>query len=135
MENKLVRNPKETSQSPQTYDCEIYNVLVGWVPFTADKDDVEKHGREIYQIIVEDSAGEIEAFDYAAHWLQQFEKIKGELLQESEVSNQAYAELSEEEKNVLSSYRAELKALEYDGTEEFTAWPQKPNFIGNNNAI
>jgi hypothetical protein len=131
MENKLVRNPKETADSPQTYDCEIFNVLVGWVPFTADKDDVEAHGREIYQIIVEGIAGEIEVFNYAGHWAQQFEKTKSELLRESEVSNQVYAELSEEEKAVLYAYRAELKALEYDDTgEEFTAWPTKPNFLG-----
>ena len=29
-------------------DCEILHPVFGWVPFTADADDVDAHGRVIY---------------------------------------------------------------------------------------
>lgn len=32
-------------------DCEINHPQFGWIPFTADPDDVEPHGREIWQAI------------------------------------------------------------------------------------
>lgn len=32
-----------------TIDCEINHPVYGWIPFTADPNDVEEHGREIYK--------------------------------------------------------------------------------------
>ena len=32
-------------------DCEINHPQFGWIPFTADPDDVEPHGRAIWQAI------------------------------------------------------------------------------------
>lgn len=34
-------------------DCEINHPVYGWIPFTADPNDVEPHGREIYAIALE----------------------------------------------------------------------------------
>lgn len=31
-----------------TIDCEIDHPQFGWIPFTADPDDCEQHGRDIY---------------------------------------------------------------------------------------
>jgi len=33
------------------FDCEIEHPMFGWIPFTADPDDSEPHGREIWQAI------------------------------------------------------------------------------------
>lgn len=33
------------------YDCEIEHPVFGWIPFTADKNDVEPHGRVIWAAI------------------------------------------------------------------------------------
>lgn len=33
-------------------DCEINHPKFGWIPFTAMKDDVEPHGREIYEYAI-----------------------------------------------------------------------------------
>lgn len=33
------------------FDCEILHPKEGWIPFTADPDDVEPHGRAIWQAI------------------------------------------------------------------------------------
>lgn len=33
------------------FDCEINHPQFGWIPFTADPNDVEPHGREIWAAI------------------------------------------------------------------------------------
>jgi hypothetical protein len=33
------------------YDCEIQHPVFGWIPFTADPNDVEGHGRAIWAAI------------------------------------------------------------------------------------
>jgi hypothetical protein len=35
------------------FDCEIEHPQFGWIPFTADKNDVEPHGREIYEALLQ----------------------------------------------------------------------------------
>lgn len=42
----LVRNPAFTADG--RIDCEIEHPVYGWIPFTADPNDVEGHGPEIY---------------------------------------------------------------------------------------
>ena len=41
-----VRNPVFTADN--RIDCEIEHPTYGWIPFTADPNDVELHGREVY---------------------------------------------------------------------------------------
>lgn len=41
-----IRNPILTADN--RIDCEIEHPDFGWIPFTADQNDVEPHGREIY---------------------------------------------------------------------------------------
>lgn len=36
-----------------TFDCEINHPQFGWIPFTADPNDVEPHGRAIWAAINE----------------------------------------------------------------------------------
>jgi hypothetical protein len=43
-----IRKPVFTAEN--RIDCEINHPDYGWVPFTADPNDVEKSGREIYKI-------------------------------------------------------------------------------------
>jgi hypothetical protein len=42
-------------------DCEILHPTYGWIPFTASPDDVEQHGREIY-----DAARQMNPLPYEA---------------------------------------------------------------------
>ncbi len=41
-----IRNPAFTADN--RIDCEIEHPVYGWIPFTADPNDVEQHGRDIY---------------------------------------------------------------------------------------
>jgi len=46
------RNP--TYNASDTIDCEIDHPEYGWIPFTAEPNDVEEHGRAIYAQIKAD---------------------------------------------------------------------------------
>lgn len=56
-----IKNPVYNSQG--TIDCEIEHPVYGWIPFTASPDDVELHGREIYQSIIDQ---QLEILPYVA---------------------------------------------------------------------
>lgn len=42
-----IRNP--TLAQDGRIDCEINHPVYGWIPFTADPNDVEQHGRDIHK--------------------------------------------------------------------------------------
>lgn len=46
-----IRNPQYTADG--RIDCEIEHPTFGWIPFTADQNDLEKHGRDIYAAALE----------------------------------------------------------------------------------
>lgn len=46
-----VKNPKWNGNN--TIDCEIEHPVYGWIPFTAQEDDVEKFGQLVYKICLE----------------------------------------------------------------------------------
>lgn len=50
-EKEDVRKPVFTQDG--TIDCEINHPTMGWIPFTAYKDDEEPHGPAIYEICME----------------------------------------------------------------------------------
>lgn len=41
-----IKNPVRIDET--RIDCEIEHPQFGWIPFTADLNDVEAHGREVY---------------------------------------------------------------------------------------
>lgn len=43
-----IRNPIFTADN--RIDCEVEHPHFGWIPFTADPNDVEQHGRDIYEM-------------------------------------------------------------------------------------
>jgi hypothetical protein len=48
------RNPIFTASG--AIDCEIEHPTYGWIPFTASPDDVEEHGREIFEALKDSAA-------------------------------------------------------------------------------
>ena len=64
MKNDLAgRNPKYNENG--TIDLEINHPTLGWIPFTADKNDSEAHGRAIFQSCVNGEYGEVA--EYVTH--------------------------------------------------------------------
>lgn len=48
------RNPRYTAHG--TIDVEINHPEFGWIPFTADPNDVEPHGRQIFADLKDEAA-------------------------------------------------------------------------------
>ncbi len=59
-----LRNPRWTNAEHTMIDCEITTSQFGdeVLPFTASPNDVEAHGRAIFQDIVDGKYGEISAY-------------------------------------------------------------------------
>ena len=49
-----IRNPQHTADG--RIDCEIEHPVHGWIPFTADPNDIEEHGRQIHADILASGA-------------------------------------------------------------------------------
>lgn len=52
------RNPVRISES--AINLELNHPVYGWIPFTASPDDVELHGREIYEAAARGDYGEVQ---------------------------------------------------------------------------
>lgn len=55
----LTRNLQYANQEGTLIDIEIEHPTYGWIPFTASPDDVEEHGRVLYQEAKEGKLGSI----------------------------------------------------------------------------
>lgn len=54
-----IRNPFYSAPNNATIDCEMDHPVYGWIPFTADPNDVEPIGKEIYDACVAGVAGPV----------------------------------------------------------------------------
>ena len=55
-----IKNPVYVDETGDRIDCDVkFDTLPTYVPFTADKNDVEPHGREIYAQLVAGDWGPI----------------------------------------------------------------------------
>ena len=50
------RNPVYVSTDGRMIDCELNHPQLGWIPFTASPDDVEKRGRDLHALIIAQGA-------------------------------------------------------------------------------
>lgn len=125
MNNKLIKNPKDNGKGG--FDCEIFHPQHGYIPFTANANDSEQHGRDIYALIESGEAGEIAPPPAPSSEQEVFEQEREFRLSEAHnYANQPlkYGALSEQQKTELQSYFNSLNALELGD-----AWPTKPAFL------
>lgn len=126
MKNQLVKNPKDNGKGG--YDCELYHVaLKQWIPFTANADDTEQHGRDIHALIQSGAAGEIAPPPPPPSEQDLFEQERQQRISEAEnYANQPlkYNALTEAQKAGLQEYFNALNALALGD-----AWPTKPDFL------
>lgn len=114
-----VRNPSENLTSPNTYDCEFLTKRDGWVPFTADPNDTTGYGREVYRGILAGYAGEISPVDPELKWTNE----RDNLISKSSLGNQDYDELTDTQKQELSTFRSTVKNAEYpDELPDLLEW-------------
>jgi hypothetical protein len=89
-----VRNPKWINAEHTLLNCEVdFDELDEvYVWFTADPNDIEEHGRQIYADCVAGNYGEIEEFDVAAFEAEQ-ETIETERTEAQNAKDAAKAKL------------------------------------------
>jgi transglutaminase-like putative cysteine protease len=59
-----IRNPIYSASDNSRIDCEIEHPVHGWIPFTADPNDVEPLGKEVFDSCIAGDAGPVG--DYVA---------------------------------------------------------------------
>lgn len=57
-----VRNPRYANADKTLIDVEILHPVFGWIPFTANPQDVEAHGRELFAMLAAGEAGPVADF-------------------------------------------------------------------------
>lgn len=61
-----VKNPKYADSENKTINCWVkFDAFLNHLPFTASPNDIEEHGRVIYQELISGKYGEIEPFQSA----------------------------------------------------------------------
>ena len=128
------RNPAYNEAG--TIDCEINHPNYGWIPFTASPDDVEKHGRDLFESMKSRATPYVpppppsqEELDAAAAQQVRAERDR-KLEQEVDplVSNPLrWGDLSAEEQTAWIGYRQKLLDVpQQAGFPYEVTWPVKP---------
>lgn len=53
------KNPQWANAEQSLIDCEIEHPVFGWIPFTANPQDVEEHGRELFAMLAAGEGGPV----------------------------------------------------------------------------
>jgi len=126
------RNPQYSKADNSTIDVEVNHPTHGWIPFTADPNDTEAHGREIHAKALAGEYGVIAAYvGPSAEVLAAMGRAErdGKLLElDRVVSNPLrWAELTQEQQAATASYRqALLDVPQQAGFPTQIEWPVYP---------
>ena len=121
------RNPIYNAND--TIDCEIEHPQYGWIPFTADPNDCEEHGRAIYAQIKAD--GNIAP--YVPPPPPTDEELAAAIRAERDALLAAtdwtqLPDVPEETRALWADYRQALRDVpQQDGFPHDINWPEKPN--------
>lgn len=117
------RNPRYNPDG--SIDCEINSERFGWSPFTASPNDVEPHGRELFERIVSD--GGIEPYvepETPTPTVGQIRTKRNELLADTDWTQVADAPVDQA---AWATYRQALRDVpEQEGFPVDVVWPEKP---------
>ncbi len=116
------KNPVYTEDG--RIDCEIAHPVYGWIPFTADPNDVEEHGREIFAKIVADGT--------IAPYLPNMELIAAQVRsqRDSLLASTDWTQLPDvpqTTKDIWATYRQSLRDItDQAGFPTDVVWPVRP---------
>ena len=121
------RNPQYTANN--AIDCEIEHPDYGWIPFTADPNDVEEHGRAIYADIMANA----DIAPYVPPPPPTDEEVAAQVRAERDQLLAATdwtqaADVPEEVRIKWQPYRQALRDVpQQKGFPHEVVWPEKPN--------
>jgi len=128
------KNPKYTGVNQITLD---YNHPVfGWIPFLACPEDVELHGREIYEMARNGEFGDVAPLDYQDRIRQEKKSVRRsrdallEQLDSIVLHPLRWNSFSEEEKAEVGEYRQQLLDIpQQKGFPSGVQWPTLPECL------
>lgn len=127
------RQPSFSSPNQDSIDLEYNHPEYGWIPFTASADDIEEHGRDIYEAAMNGEYGPIEPYSGPSETElleQEMRAQRDGLLNELDaiVSNPLrWAEFDEPTKQALAYRRqALLDVPQQAGFPYDIDWPVNP---------
>lgn len=111
-----------------TIDCEINHPKFGWIPFTANPDDEEEHGRLIYAEVIK-----VEIAPYEPPPPPTDEEVaaqvrmeRNNLLRETDWTQ--LADVPQATKDLWDDYRQALRDVpQQEGFPHEIVWPEKPS--------
>lgn len=117
-----IRNPTYTKDG--RIDCEIDHPIYGWIPFTADQNDVEEHGREIYAKALAMSPAKYVAPPQRLPTEEEVRFKRDSLLSGSDWTQLPDAPVDQ---TAWAAYRQALRDITYqEGFPANVVWPTKP---------
>lgn len=108
-----------------TIDCEVEHPEYGWIPFTASPDDVEEHGRELYNEIKKNG-------NIAPYVPPSEEKLAEEIRVQRDylLSSSDWSQLPDVPEAIREPWAVYRQALrdipQQEGFPYTVEWPQKP---------
>lgn len=132
-----IRNPIYSAPDNSTIDCEIEHPVHGWIPFTANPNDVEPLGKEVYDACVAGEAGPIAPYVPPPPYVAPAAANKAEAerrLAATDWVNQpdVYDPANTPHltnRDAFIAYRSALRAIAVNPTEGNLEWPTEPASI------
>lgn len=122
------QNPIWANAEQTMIDCEIDHPEFGWIPFTANPQDVEAHGRDIYARLVAGEFGAVGAY-VAPEQNDPLELCKAQA--KARLTDTDWAvlpDVSIQNQAAFVAYRAAVRALYLEPVAE-PVWPERPEAI------
>ena len=123
------RNP--VFATVNTIDCEINHPVYGWIPFTADPNDVEPIGAEVFNAAKGSAAPYIAPpevpVDLSADVRTERNRRLREEVDPMVMNSLRWGDLTDEQRQAWADYRrALLDVTEQEGFPETVVWPARP---------
>lgn len=129
-----IRNPVYSAPDNSTIDCEIEHPVYGWIPFTANPNDVEPLGRDIFAALIAGAAGPISPYvaPIASADDNKFEAERR--LQVTDWVNQpdVYDPANTPHltnRDAFLAYRSQIRAIAVNPVDGNLEWPVEPAAI------
>lgn len=118
-----VRNPVFTANG--SINCEIEHPAHGWIPFTADPNDIEQHGRDIYAAAMDMGPAEYVAPPVLPPTEEEIRAQRNALLAASDWTQVADAPVDQ---TAWAAYRQALRDVpDQEGFPASVEWPVAPS--------
>lgn len=129
-----LRSPIYSTFDNSTIDCELEHPEHGWIPFTANPNDVEQLGRDVFAALVSGAAGPVAPYvapvtPAAQNKVEAEQRLaKTDWVNQPDVYDPAITPHLTNRDDFIA-YRAQVRAIAVNPTEGNLNWPIEPTAI------